>query len=306
VRTFAIPLVLGLAALNQDAARPSPTPSDEAPSICAQCDEWNQPQAPFKLHGRSYYVGTRGLSAVVIQTSAGLILLDGGLPQSAPLIEANLRTLGLKVEDIRFILSSHAHYDHAGGIARLQRKSGAVVVSSESGARALRTGKPVPDDPQYGLDGRDGVFPSVASVKVMKDNEELRLGDTVVTARLTPGHTPGSTTWTWRSCEGGACKNLVYADSLTAVSSDGFRFLGTGTGDDRSEQFRRTIQKVSGLPCDLMLTTHPSASRLFERLDRRASSPTVDPLIDPGGCRRYAEIATKNLELRLEKERKQP
>jgi metallo-beta-lactamase class B len=301
---FTFALILALASQGPEAVKPSSAHADEAPFVCSQCEEWNQPQKPFKLHGRSFYVGTRGLSAVVIQTGAGLILMDGGLPQSAPLIEGNIRAVGLKVEDIRFILNSHAHYDHAGGIARLQRKTGATAVASDAGARALQAGKPVPDDPQYGLDGSEGRFPAVAKVKVMKDNEELRLGDTVVTARLTPGHTPGSTTWTWRSCEGESCLNLVYADSLTAVSSDGFRFSGTGKGDDRSEQFRNTIKRVADLPCDLMLSTHPSMSRLFERLDRRTSSPGADPLIDREGCRTYAATAMKNLDVRLETERK--
>ena len=287
----------------QTPAAPARASIDDPPKICDSCEEWNRPQAPFRLHGRSYYVGTQGLSAVAIQTSAGVILLDGGLPQSAPVIEANLRTLGLKVEDIKLIVNSHAHYDHASGIARLQRDSGAVVAASPGGAAAMKAGRPVPDDPQYGADGNDGAFPRVAEIRVVSDKEELRVGDTTITAHFTPGHTPGSTTWTWTSCEGGNCLNVVYADSLTAVSLDGFRFTGDKARPDLSESFRRSIAVVEALPCDLMLSTHPSASRLFERLEERGKSRGRDPLIDRNACRTYAANARRNLEERLRAER---
>ena len=288
----------------QSPAPPPKEPVADSPKVCDSCDEWNQPQAPFKLHGRSYYVGPRGLSAVLIQTSAGLILLDGGLPQSAPLIEGNIRSLGFKIEDVRLIVNSHAHYDHAGGIARLQRDSGATVAASASGAAALQSGMPTPDDPQFGKDGKDGAFPKVSAVRVVKDKEEVRVGDTAITAHLTPGHTPGSTTWTWKSCEGGSCLDLVYADSLTAVSLDGFRFTGDKTHKDVSEAFKRSIATVEALPCDLMLSTHPSASGLFERLKRREATPSPDPLIDKQACAAYAANARKNFEGRLQTERR--
>jgi metallo-beta-lactamase class B len=290
-------------ALIQAPARPASTPAEDPPFRCDSCDEWNLPQAPFKLHGRSYYVGTRGLSAVLIQTSGGLILLDGGLPQSAARIEANIRTLGFKVEDVRLIVNSHAHYDHAGGISRLQRDSGARVVASASGAAALMSGKAVPDDPQYGKDGSEGAFPKVSKVEVAKDNEELRVGDTAITARLTPGHTPGSTTWTWESCEAGSCLHMVYADSLTAISLDGFRYTGDKTRPDVSPAFRKSISRVAALPCDIMVSTHPGGSGLFERLAQREKTPVPDPMIDPQACRNYAASAMTNLEKRLKEER---
>lgn len=279
----------------------APTPLSDPPKICTNCDEWNRPQAPFKLHGPSYYVGVRGLSAVLIHTSDGLILLDGGLPQSAPLIEANIRSLGFKVEDVKLILNSHAHFDHAGGLARLQRDSGAMVAASESGAQALMSGLAVPDDPQF---GEDSAFPPVSRVKVVKDKEGLRVADTVITPHFTPGHTPGSTTWTWRSCDGGDCLNLVYADSLTPVSNEGFRFLGDATHKDLSKTFRRSIANVGGLPCDIMLSTHPEASALFDKLARRTPGVTPDPLIDKEGCRAYAAQAGRNLDERLKTEGK--
>jgi metallo-beta-lactamase class B len=120
--------------------------------------EWNRPQDPVRIYGQTYYVGVPGLSSVLIHTDAGSILLDGDLPQSAPLIEANIRKLGFRVEDIKLILNSHAHFDHAGGIAALQRDSGAEALASPSGAKALREGHVADDDPQSG-DIRCGAFP---------------------------------------------------------------------------------------------------------------------------------------------------
>src|ERR1044071_101762 len=149
----------------------------ERPKACEWCAGWNVAQDPFRVFGNTYYVGVAGLGAVLVTSDKGLVLLDGGLPQSAPLIDASIRKLGFRTEDIRLIVNSHAHYDHAGGIGALQRASGATVAA--------------------------------------------RAGGLAVTAHMTPGHTPGSTTWSWRSCEGPRCLDIVYADSLTAVSDDG-------------------------------------------------------------------------------------
>ena len=153
------------------------------------------------MFGNTYYVGTAGLGAVLVTSAAGHVLLDGALPQSAPRIDASIRKLGFRTEDVRLILNSHAHYDHAGGIAALARQSGATVAASASGARAIETGEPTKDDPQYAFGREANGFPPVEGVRVVADGETLRVGDVAITAHYTPGHTPGATTWTWRSCE---------------------------------------------------------------------------------------------------------
>ena len=198
----------------------------DSPHKCASCDEWNKPREPFRLFGNSHYVGTDGLSAILIAGDAGLVLLDGGLEQSAARIDASIRTLGFRTEDVKLIVNSHAHYDHAGGIAALQRASGATVAASPSGALALERGENTTDDPQFGFGKEENGFPPVTNVKVIKDGETLRVGNVAITANFTPGHTPGSTTWTWRSCEGTTCLSMVYADSLSAVSAPGLQVHG--------------------------------------------------------------------------------
>lgn len=275
------------------------------PSLkCNACDEWNRPREPFRIFGNSYFVGTEGLSAILITSGRGHILLDGGLSQSAPVIDANIRKLGFKTEDVKLIVNSHAHYDHAAGIAALQRLSGAVVASTAPGAEALRRGENTVDDPQYGFGREANAFPPVKNVRVVKDKEVIEIAGLAIQAHHTAGHTPGSTTWTWRSCEGTRCLNLVYADSLTPVSAPGFRFTGDATTASRVDRFRQSIATVAALPCDIVISTHPSATNLDGKLKRRAEKPAVDPLIDPQGCRTLAAVATKQLDARVADESK--
>lgn len=273
------------------------------PWDCELCSDWNQPVAPFRIYGNAWYVGVHGLASVVIATSNGLILLDGDLPQSAPLIEANLRKLGFDVRNVRLILSSHGHADHAGGIAALQRDSGAQVAASPSSAEALRLGHAVPDDPQFGYVPGSHFPPLLAPVRVVHDGEVLKLGETAVTAHFTPGHTPGATTWTWRSCEGERCLDLVYADSLNAVAGPGFHFIGDSTHPDITPVLRASIDRVAALPCDIIISVHPEQAHLWEKLEARRRGVRPDPLIAPDGCRVYAGDARQRLEEEVAAER---
>jgi metallo-beta-lactamase class B len=275
----------------------------DPPIHCEACDQWNAPQEPFRVFGNVYYVGMAGLSSVLIASDQGLILLDGGLPQSAPLIDASIRRLGFRTEDVRLILSSHAHFDHAGGIAALQRASHATVVASASGAWAIEHGRLPLDDPQY-AGTQAGAFPAAKAVRVVADGESLRLGPLAVTAHLTPGHTPGSTTWSWRSCEGPRCLDVVYGDSLNAISSPGFRFTGDARRPSIEAAFRRSIATVAALPCDVLLTVHPAFVDIAGKLERRRRQPDVNPFVDPGACRAYAADAVKRLDRRIAEERR--
>ncbi len=263
--------------------------TDVTPIECGNCARWNTPQQPFRLFGNSYYIGTRGLSAVLIDTGAGLIVLDGALPQSAPRIAENIRTLGFNLEDVRWVLNSHAHFDHAGGIAALARLSGARVGASAAGAEALRLGTVTADDPQAGY-GAGNVFPAIEPVTVIVDGGTPTLGNTRVRAHYTPGHTAGSTTWSWQSCEGGRCAAMVYADSLNAVAAPGFRFSDSPA---RVAQFRASIARVARLHCDIMVPVHPEFGALFTHLEQGSSTTRF---VEADACRRYAAAARKRLQ----------
>jgi metallo-beta-lactamase class B len=272
----------------------SPLLAQDRPSSCSECPTWNEPQEPFKIYGNTYYVGTHGLGSVLITSPTGHVLIDGALPESVPQIVANIRSLGFRVEDIKLILNSHVHFDHAGGIAELQKLSGARVAASPWTAAVMRTGAVARDDPQFGV-----IIPvaRVASLGIVKDGESLSAGGVAVTAHRTAGHTPGGTSWTWRSCEGNRCLNLVYADSLTPVSADGFLFTRTKEYPHALEDFERSYSFLDRTPCDILITPHPDFSSLWERLERRGTDP--DALVDPTACRALAQDARERLKKRL-------
>lgn len=257
---------------------------------------WNRPRQPFRIYGNSWYVGTQGLSAILITSPQGHVLIDGTLEGKAAQIEANIRALGFRLCDIKWILNSHAHADHAGAIARLARDSGATVAASAAGAKALRLGGNDPDDPQFGMAPR---YPAVTPVEVVADDAAVQVGPIAVVAHYTPGHTPGSTSWTWRSCEGGRCLTLAYVDSLTALGRDGFRYRDEPA---RVAGFRQTFAMVASLPCDILITPHPEASGFMQRVAARDREHAPDALIDAGACRAYAAVAEPRFEERLAKE----
>jgi metallo-beta-lactamase class B len=262
-------------------------------SSCANCVAWNKPHPAFRIYGNTYYVGTDGLSSVLITSATGHVLIDGALPESTSQIVANIRSLGFRIEDVKLILNSHVHFDHAGGIAELRKLSRARVAASPWTADVMQKGAVPRDDPQFGT---IAPIARVVRVEIINDGAALSAGTVTVTAHFTPGHTPGGTSWTWQSCENGRCLNLVYADSLSPVSSDGFRFSSRKEYPN-AEDFERSFSFLRSTPCDILITPHPDASGLWNRLERRISSP--DALIDPTACRVLAEESRERLKQRL-------
>lgn len=263
-------------------------------SLCGSCAAWNAPQAPFQIHLNSYYVGTHGLSALLIASSEGHILIDGALPNSAPQILRNIRALGFDPTDVKLILNTHTHFDHAGGIAALQQATGARVAAAPASAPVLAQGRNGPDDPQYGvlLD-----FPAASNVGIFSPGDTLQVGALRVVAHATAGHAPGGTSWSWPSCVGDDCLHIVYADSQTPVSADGFRFTDTTAYPTALADFERGFDTLERLPCDILITTHPSASSLWARVEEGPAG-----LVDSEACRRYADAARKRLAKRLRTE----
>ena len=267
-------------------------------SSCSQCAQWNLSQQPFPIYGNTYYVGVHGLSSILVTSPQGHILIDGDLAESAPKIVTNIRTLGFRIEDVKLILNSHVHYDHAGGIAELHKLSGAAVAGSPFTAAALESGHSGKDDPQYEI-----AFPiqKVAPVQVLKDGQTVHIGPLALTAHFTPGHTPGGTTWTWQSCEKERCLNMVYADSLTAISADSFRFSDSKTYPTARQDFEKSFSTLSSLPCDVLLTPHPDVSDMWGRLAKRDKGYT-NALVDTTACKRYAATSREGLAKRLASE----
>ncbi|MEZ5462098.1 subclass B3 metallo-beta-lactamase [Dokdonella sp.] len=263
----------------------APLPADQEPFKCTRCTDWNQPVEPWRLSENSWYVGTKGLASVLIVDDAGLILIDGGLPQSAAQILENVRKTGHDPADIRWILNSHAHFDHAGGIAALARMTGARVAAGRDGVIALTRGPYSPGDPQAAF-GESARYPSVDSVFAVDDGDVIRVGKTRVTAIATPGHAPGGMSWTWQSCDANQCRDVVYLDSLNAVSSDDYRF---SDHPQTLAALRASIDRLAALPCDVAMAAHP---------DQVPKSPGNSGTL----CTAYADSARERLEKRLKSE----
>ena len=271
-------------------------------TACGSCAEWNVPHAPTRIHGNTYYVGTNGLSAILVTSNDGHVLIDGDLPESATQILANVRALGFRVEDVKLIVNSHAHFDHAGGLAALQQATHATVAASPWSARVIERGTSESDDPQFGILQS---FPPVAHVQVIADGDTLRVGRLAVVAHFTAGHTPGGTSWSWQSCDQGRCLDLVYADSQTPVSADDFFFTRSRTYPSALADFERGFGVLEHLRCDVLLTPHPGASSFWERMAARDNGATP-PLVDSGACRRYAATARVQLARRVASEAAKP
>jgi metallo-beta-lactamase class B len=282
---IALALVAGPAAA---VAKPTAPPRPDLATACKGKDGWNDPAPPAHLHGTTYMVGTCGITALLVTSRKGHVLVDAGTAEAAPLVATNIKALGFKLRDIKWIVNSHEHVDHAGGLAAMKRLSGAKVAARRPAVAMLIRGETAPDDPQYGtIDD----FPPVQIGRVIAEGEQIVVGPLALTAHATPGHTKGGTSWSWRSCDAKkACVTIVYADSLSAVSRADYRFTEHPA---LIATFRATFAKVAALPCDLLITPHPSASNLFDRLAGKA------PLVDPTGCRTYAATASKRLDERL-------
>jgi metallo-beta-lactamase class B len=210
-------------------------PASERKNI-ADNPSWTAPQKPFRIYGNTWYVGPRGLGVFLVTARTGNVLIDGGVPGNAALIEANIRSLGFELRDVKWILNSHAHSDHAGGLAQLAHDTGAQVIAGAADAALLERGGH--DDPQY---GDRFPFPPVHVARTVVDGERLQLGDLVLAAHSTPGHTQGNTTWTWTSCEGARCLHMVDVGSLSAP---GFRLVGNPKYPDIVEAFAHSFSVV--------------------------------------------------------------
>lgn len=262
--------------------------------------QWLGAEAPIKVYGNTYLVGFSGLDIVLISTPEGLVLVDGALPQAVEAIEGNIRRLGFRLEDVKYILSTEPHYDHAGGLAALARDTGATVIASPAAAEVLRRGRSGADDPQA---ASLEPFPAVERVRALRDGDILRLGDVEITARATPGHTPGSMSWSWRACEAGDCKTVVFGASLNPITAGAYRFSDPA---NRAllDGFRGTFARLRTMPCDILLTAHPSQSGGDAHLTRLRQGVTPNPFIDPAACRAYADKYEVLLEQRLARERR--
>lgn len=257
---------------------------------CAEYDEWDRPAEPFRIHGNTWYVGTCGIAAILIATDDGHALIDTGTQAGADIVLANIRKLGFDPKDIKLIATSHEHFDHVGGVAKVQQATGATVISSEIGIAVLSSGIAHPDDPQAGM--HEPMAKITQGMPWFWGEAPYKLDYFGLRPMVTPGHTPGALSWRWQSCEGTDCKTIVYADSLNPISADSYRFSDHPA---YVAAFREGIARVAEAPCDILLTPHPSSSDMLSRARKGT-------MVGGMSCARYAELKTASLGERLAEE----
>jgi metallo-beta-lactamase class B len=250
-------------------------------------EAWRQPAAPLRIIGNVYYVGTEGLSAFLITDPKGHVLIEGGLPESAPQIAANVRALGFRMEDVRYLIVDHAHFDHMGGLAELKRLSGAKMVVGRADAPDLEAGRALirPEQPHV---------PPVKVDRAVGDGDVIAIGKTRLVAHATPGHTAGATSWTLETREGGKPLTVLFASSLTVA---GLKLTGNPGYPDAAADFRATFAKLGGLKADVFLSAHPGTFELAAKRARLAADPLA--FVDPAELGRRVASARKDFETEL-------
>jgi metallo-beta-lactamase class B len=285
MKTFTILLSLVLA--GSSPAHPQADPTSRS---------MNQPVEPYRIVGNVYYVGASDITSYLITTPEGHILLDGGFVETAPMIEANLKKLGFKLEDVKILLSSHAHFDHAGGLAELKRLTGAKFAASERDAPLLaRGGK------GDFLFGDKYPFPPIQADRILHDGDTVTLGGTTLTAHLTPGHTMGNTAWTMKAKEGDRTYDVVFAASTTVLP--GVSLTKNPKYPQIAEDYAKTFRVLKSLPCDVFLGSHASFFDGLGKAERLRKGAKENPFIDPQGYKDYVTKYEKKYQEQIRQER---
>ncbi len=281
---LALLLLCGVAQAQSQAQAQTPLPQLKAYEAPAS---WLTPIAPLRISDHVWQIGTANITALLVKTDQGAVLFDGGMPQVADLLLANMKKLGVAPEQLRFILHTHAHADHVGPLAAIKRATGATLVSNaESAALMARGGS---HDIHF---GDDILYPPVQADRLLQDGEVVQLGSTAFTVTFTPGHTPGSMSWTWTDTLDGKPVRIAYVDSLSAP---GYKLIGNPGYPHLTEAYAHSIAAIRALPCDLLLTPHPD----FSGWDyANAGKPHPAPM----SCKAYADEAEARLKKQIDKE----
>lgn len=251
----------------------------------------NAPVEPFRIADRLYYVGTKDISAYLIDSGEGLVLLDAGFEVTAPLVLASIRTLGFDPRNIRMLLNGQAHFDHAGGLAAIKAVSGASLHASLADAPLLESGGRA--DPHF---GGELLFPPVKVDNILRDGERLRLGEVALTAHLTPGHSPGCTTFTLPVTDKG---RSYVAQFNCSTSVPGYRLAASAA---LVADYQATFAKLKRLPCDIPLNAHGGFFGLEAKRAALAAGASDNPFIDPAGCRAAIERSEAAFRAQLARE----
>ena len=268
------------------------------PALAQLPGSWTEPFPPHKIAGNLYYVGSRDLASYLVTSSEGHILINSSLEESVPLIRASIEQLGFKFTDVKVLLISHAHSDHCAGSAEIIKLTGAQYMVMEPDAPAVESGggarkSRIKNKADYTQ------FPPAKVDRVLKDGDEVRIGDAVVVAHLTPGHTRGCTTWTMK------------VDGLNAVIigspnvNPGYVLVNNPTYPSIATDYEQCFKVLKALPCDLFLGAHGGYYDM-EKKHAALKSSTANPFVDPQGYQRYISDKEQAFRAEWERQKAQP
>ena len=263
-------------------------------SLSAQSD-WDEPFSPHRIADNLYHVGSKGLATYLITTSKGHILINSSFERTVPIIRGNVEKLGFKFTDIKVLLASHAHSDHIAGHALIKELTGARVEVMRGDDQVIATG----GKGQYLY--QEGWKPCVVD-RVLKDGDTVVLGEATLTARHTPGHTRGCTTWTMQATDGGKSRNVVIIGSPNV--NPGYQLITNRDYPEIADDFTKTFRLLKSLPCDIFLGAHGNYYGMEAKYARLQREPKTNPFVDPEGYRAYVEDRDKNFRNISQKQQK--
>ena len=279
-----------VALMSLTAAAQAQTPKD---LLAALLVKWNKPTEPFKMIGNVYYVGTDGLASYLITSPQGHILVDTVMPEATSQIKANIEKLGFKVTDIKYLLNTHAHIDHTGGLAEMKAASGAQLVAGEADKPLLEGGYYPGAREETALN-----FPPVKVDRTVREGDKVTVGDVTLIARETPGHSPGCTSWEFSVKDGDATRSaLIFCSGTVALN----RLVTNPTHPGIVTDYRKTFARAKDMKVDVLLAPHPEMYKMAEKRARLAEGGP-NPFINPGEFNAYAATLEKAFDDALAKQ----
>jgi len=295
---FAIAIMAVSPAWSQGQAGPPPgnPPAQGAapPNMAQMIASMKEAFPPYHMIGNISYVGSKGLACYLITTPAGDILLDTGYPDMASQIEGNIQKLGYKLSDVKIIIDSHSHIDHAGGVAELKSATGAKVMSLAEDAVFLESG-----GHNDVLFGDRNPFPPVKVDRILHDGEGVTLGGVTLTPHLTPGHTPGNTTWTMVTEDKGKKYNVVFFGMISVMPNANLN--GSPAYPNIGADYALTMKVIPTLACDVFLGSNGSFYNMEQKHDALMKGADPNPFIDPAGCKAFVDRTEASYQQALER-----
>jgi metallo-beta-lactamase class B len=278
-------MIIVLIVAANDSYKPAPLQND-----------WTEPFPAFRIAGNLYYVGSRGLASYLITTPEGHILINSNMEANVPMIRTSVETLGFKFSDIKILLISHAHWDHCAASATIKRLTGAKYMVTEGDVGVVESGGK--SDFQYGTDPT-ALFTATKVDRVLHDSDEVKLGDATLTARLTPGHTRGCTTWTMKVNDGSKARDVVIIGSPNV--NPGYKLVGNTVYPGITEDYEKTFRVLKSLPVDYFLGAHGSYFDLETKYPKFKAGD-ASAFIDPAGYKNYVEEREQAFRRELKKQ----